>query len=177
MIQSAPVLLLIRGTSAIYYRFRAPTHSFLFYLRKASCIERSATLPFSKAAFTSTNPEKPPAAKMSQISEYTLQLQTSLKASGLVPGPAAELIPHDFTPTTALRVSYEGRAVECGNLFRANECKRAPTITFAPDVSLTVSCRTKMLSMETRSWTIPGVLSHYPSLLVPKHSDFCLLGG
>lgn len=72
---------------------------------------------------------------MAAINEHTLKLQTSLKSSGLVPGPATDLIPPDFSPTTALHVSFDGRAVEYGNLFRAGECKREPTITFAPEVS------------------------------------------
>jgi hypothetical protein len=71
----------------------------------------------------------------SNLNDYTLELQSSLKACGLVPGPAEAIVPHDFTPTTALNISFDGRIVECGNLFRAGECKRAPTITFAPEVS------------------------------------------
>ena len=74
---------------------------------------------------------------MTSINEHTLKLQTSLKTSNLVPGPATDLIPQDFSPTTALNVAFDGRAVEYGNLFRATECKREPSITFAPEVKHT----------------------------------------
>lgn len=72
-------------------------------------------------------------------SDYALKLQTTLKTSALVPGPADVLVPQNFTPTTALNVSFDGRALEYGNLFRARECKLPPAITFAPEVSLALS--------------------------------------
>lgn len=78
---------------------------------------------------------------MTSLDDYARKLRTTLKSSGLLPGSAAAVVPHDFTPTTALHVSFDGKAVDCGNLFRAGECKRSPTITFAPEVSFTVHRR------------------------------------
>ena len=40
-------------------------------------------------------------------SDYALKLQTTLKTSALVPGPAEVLVPQDFTPTTALNVVFD----------------------------------------------------------------------
>jgi len=61
-------------------------------------------------------------------------LSSSLAEAKLVPGPAASLIPEDFKPSTNLRVSFDGKDVEMGNLFRANECKRSPSILFDQEV-------------------------------------------
>ncbi|KAF4331510.1 lipid binding Tfs1p, partial [Fusarium beomiforme] len=55
-------------------------------------------------------------------------LSSSLAEAKLVPGPAASLIPEGFKPSVNLRVSFDGKDVELGNLFRANECKRSPSI-------------------------------------------------
>lgn len=58
----------------------------------------------------------------------------SLEKANLVPGSAASLIPEGFKPTTQLSVAFNGRDVSLGNLFRASECKIAPSITFSPEV-------------------------------------------
>jgi hypothetical protein len=63
------------------------------------------------------------------------KLSSSLAEAKLVPGVAASLIPEDFKPTTDLRVSFDGKDVEMGNLLRASECKRSPSIQFAQEVS------------------------------------------
>lgn len=68
------------------------------------------------------------------LSEYALKLQTSLEDAALVPGSASPLIPRDFNPTTELHIAYDDREVDFGNLFRARECKMAPTVTFQPEV-------------------------------------------
>ncbi|ROW15279.1 hypothetical protein VPNG_03005 [Cytospora leucostoma] len=58
------------------------------------------------------------------------RLPQTLQEANLVPGPAEHLIPADFRPTTQLRVSYNDKDVELGNLFRAYECKVAPALSF-----------------------------------------------
>ncbi|KAK7730355.1 hypothetical protein SLS53_009055 [Cytospora paraplurivora] len=58
------------------------------------------------------------------------RLPKSLQEANLVPGPAEHLIPADFRPTTQLRVSYNEKDVELGNLFPAYECKVAPALSF-----------------------------------------------
>ncbi|PSR80160.1 phosphatidylethanolamine-binding protein [Coniella lustricola] len=65
-------------------------------------------------------------------STYSDRLVTSLKESGLVPGPASthKIISHDFQPRTQLEVSFDGKAVDLGNLFRARECRVAPSVAF-----------------------------------------------
>lgn len=64
-------------------------------------------------------------------------LVESLERGGLVPGPAATdgLIPEAFKPQTRLEVSYQGKAVDLGNFFRASECKTAPSLSFQREVS------------------------------------------
>lgn len=62
-------------------------------------------------------------------------LSSSLAEAKLVPGSAASLIPEGFKPTTNLKVSFDGKDVDLGNLFRASECKRAPSIRFDQEVS------------------------------------------
>lgn len=64
------------------------------------------------------------------------RLVESLERGGLVPGPAAtdNLIPKDFKPATKLEISFNGKAVDLGNFFRASECKVSPTISFKGEV-------------------------------------------
>ncbi|KAF2105985.1 phosphatidylethanolamine-binding protein [Lophiotrema nucula] len=50
----------------------------------------------------------------------------SLSGASLIPSP---LIPETFSPTVTLRISFGAKAVPAGNLFRASECKLAPTVT------------------------------------------------
>jgi phosphatidylethanolamine-binding protein (PEBP) family uncharacterized protein len=104
------------------------------------------------------------------MSDYVLKLQTTLKASALVPGPAEVLVPQDFTPTTALNVSYDGRALEYGNLFRARECKLPPAISFAPEANASSAASYLLMLVDPdaptpedpkfafwRHWVIPGL--------------------
>ena len=62
------------------------------------------------------------------------RLPQTLSDAKLVPGPAAELIPEGFRPTTKLEVSYDGKAVDLGNLFRVRETKVQPVISFQREV-------------------------------------------
>lgn len=62
------------------------------------------------------------------------RLPQTLGDAKLVPGPAAELIPEGFRPTTRLDVSYGGKAVDLGNLFRVRETKVQPDISFQREV-------------------------------------------
>lgn len=60
-------------------------------------------------------------------------LVASLSKVGLGPG-STKLIPENFKLTTELVIGFGGRAVSLGNIFRASECKVAPTISFASEV-------------------------------------------
>lgn len=62
------------------------------------------------------------------------RLPQTLSDAKLVPGPAAELIPEGFRPTTKLEVSYDGKAVDLGNLFRVRETKIQPVVQFQREV-------------------------------------------
>ena len=67
------------------------------------------------------------------------RLPQTLSDAKLVPGPAAELIPEGFRPTTKLEISYDGKAVDLGNLFRVRETKVQPNISFQREVSVSPS--------------------------------------
>lgn len=78
------------------------------------------------------------AAAIEQI-KATLQthgerLPQTLTDAKLVPGPAAELIPEGFRPTTKIEISYDSKAVDLGNLFRVSETKVQPAISFQREV-------------------------------------------
>jgi hypothetical protein len=62
-------------------------------------------------------------------------LSASLSSANLVPGPAQALVPPDFKPTTRLSISFDGKDVELGNLFRVSEVKLAPFVSFEAEVS------------------------------------------
>lgn len=68
------------------------------------------------------------------LEAHTQSLLSTLEKANLVPGSAASLIPASFKPTTKLDVAFGGRALELGNLFRASECKVAPSIRFEKEV-------------------------------------------
>lgn len=72
------------------------------------------------------------------LDSFAQTLTRSLAEANLVPGSAEALIPRDFTPTTRLSVSFDGRDVEHGNLFRVREVKLAPFVSFDSEVSLFV---------------------------------------
>ena len=65
------------------------------------------------------------------------RLPQTLSDAKLVPGPAAELIPEGFRPRTKLEVSYGGKALDLGNLFRVRETKVQPVISFQREVHMT----------------------------------------
>lgn len=71
--------------------------------------------------------------------DYTAALTASLEKANLIPGSAASLIPASFSPGTRLTITYGSKAVELGNLFRAGECKMAPTVSFASEVGASSS--------------------------------------
>lgn len=80
-------------------------------------------------------PAEPVEASMSPpLEDHARALRETLRAAGLVPGPAAALIPEDFAPSTVLNVSFGGKAVELGNLFRVSEVAEAPTLGFDAEV-------------------------------------------
>ncbi|KAI9903713.1 hypothetical protein N3K66_000242 [Trichothecium roseum] len=64
------------------------------------------------------------------LEDHARVLRETLRAAGLVPGPAAALVPEDFAPSTVLNVSFGDKAVELGNLFRVSEVADAPTLGF-----------------------------------------------
>lgn len=68
------------------------------------------------------------------LDSHAEALTASLAEANLVPGPAAELIPEGFKPTTKLDVSFGDKAVELGTFFRAGQCKSAPQIAFQAEV-------------------------------------------
>lgn len=88
----------------------------------------AATEEEKKRAMSATTP----------LSSFAQALTSSLAEARLVPGSAEALIPRGFKPTTRLSVSFEGRDVELGNLFRVSEVKQAPFVSFEAEVSLRV---------------------------------------
>ncbi|KAK7924410.1 phosphatidylethanolamine-binding protein [Apiospora marii] len=66
------------------------------------------------------------------LKAHTDALRNSLHSAGLVPGPAASLLPAaDWRPATRLRVAFGEKRVELGTFFRAGECKPAkPVVRF-----------------------------------------------
>lgn len=77
------------------------------------------------------------AAATTPLDDFAQALSTSLVEANLVPGSAEALIPGDFKPATRLAISFGGRDVELGNLFRVNEVKLAPFVSFDAEVSST----------------------------------------
>jgi hypothetical protein len=77
------------------------------------------------------------------------RLPQTLSDAKLVPGPAAELIPEGFRPRTKLEVSYGGKALDLGNLFRVHETKVQPVISFQREVHTT---SLKLTQPACRGW-------------------------
>lgn len=73
------------------------------------------------------------------LDDFAQALSSSLAEAKLVPGSAAALVPRDFKPATQLSISFGGREVELGNLFRVNECRLAPFVSFETEVSKAIS--------------------------------------
>ncbi|KAK5991783.1 OV-16 antigen [Cladobotryum mycophilum] len=70
---------------------------------------------------------------MAELQDLAQALSSSLAEANLVPGSAADIVPHGFKPTTKLNISFSGREVDLGNLFRVTEVKLAPFISFEPE--------------------------------------------
>lgn len=77
-------------------------------------------------------------ATTTPLGSFGQALTSSLAEAKLVPGSAEALIPQAFKPTTRLDVSFDGRDVELGNLFRVSEVRLAPFVSFEAEVSLRV---------------------------------------
>ncbi|KAG9249546.1 phosphatidylethanolamine-binding protein [Emericellopsis atlantica] len=75
-------------------------------------------------------------------------LRKSLAEAGLVPGPAASLVPEDFSPSTQLAIKFGDRLIELGTFFRASECKAAPSVSFAPEANSTESSTYMLLLID-----------------------------
>ncbi|CAF3457876.1 hypothetical protein SNK03_005542 [Fusarium graminearum] len=97
-------------------------------------------------------------------------LLSSLAEAKLVPGAAASLIPEGFKPSVNLRVSFDGKDVELGNLFRATECKRSPSILFDQEADAPGDATYMLLLVDPdaptpddpkfafwRHWVLPGL--------------------
>ncbi|TFB00525.1 OV-16 antigen [Trichoderma ghanense] len=97
-------------------------------------------------------------------------LSTSLSSASLVPGPAEPLIPPTFKPTTRLSISFDGKDVELGNLFRVNEVKLAPFVSFAAELNAPEDASYMLLLVDPdaptpddpkfafwRHWVLPGL--------------------
>ncbi|UKZ92894.1 uncharacterized protein TrAFT101_007827 [Trichoderma asperellum] len=105
------------------------------------------------------------------LSSFAQVLTSSLAEAKLVPGSAEALIPRGFEPTTRLGVSFEGRDVELGNLFRVSEVKQAPFVSFeaeAGDSSGDASYMLLLIDPDAptpddpkfafwRHWVLPGL--------------------
>ncbi|KAG2005315.1 hypothetical protein GB937_008858 [Aspergillus fischeri] len=66
------------------------------------------------------------------LESHTQQLTQSLAQANLTPG-LLPFLPPDFKPTTQLHVSFNNKPVSLGNLFRASECKTAPSVSFSKE--------------------------------------------
>ncbi|KAF4157689.1 hypothetical protein CNMCM6936_000916 [Aspergillus lentulus] len=66
------------------------------------------------------------------LESHTQQLTQSLAKANLTPG-LLPFLPADFKPTIQLHVSFNDKPVSLGNLFRASECKTAPTVSFSKE--------------------------------------------
>ncbi|KAL7793046.1 phosphatidylethanolamine-binding protein [Trichoderma ceciliae] len=105
------------------------------------------------------------------LDAFAQALSTSLAEAKLVPGSAAALIPRDFKPTTRLSISFGGRHVELGTLFRVNECKLAPFVSFEAEAGDSSEDKSYMLLLVDpdaptpddpkfafwRHWVLPGL--------------------
>lgn len=99
------------------------------------------------------------------LAAYGESLAQSLAKANLVPGSAADVIPDHFKPSIKLEVSYNDRAVELGNFFRAGECQTAPTIQFHPEVSVI----TKIQGLFSCSKTVHGNAGLSENLLLSTY--------
>ncbi|EGR51414.1 uncharacterized protein TRIREDRAFT_104288 [Trichoderma reesei QM6a] len=97
-------------------------------------------------------------------------LSASLSSANLVPGPAQALVPPDFKPTTRLSISFDGKDVELGNLFRVSEVKLAPFVSFEAEPNAPEDASYMLLLVDPdaptpddpkfafwRHWVLPGL--------------------
>ncbi|RFU76617.1 phosphatidylethanolamine-binding [Trichoderma arundinaceum] len=105
------------------------------------------------------------------LDSFAQALSSSLAEAKLVPGSAEALIPRDFKPTTRLDISFGGRNVELGNLFRVRECKLAPFVSFEAEAGNSLEDASYMLLLVDpdaptpddpkfafwRHWVLPGL--------------------
>ncbi|UKZ66419.1 uncharacterized protein TrAtP1_007593 [Trichoderma atroviride] len=105
------------------------------------------------------------------LDSFAQTLARSLAEANLAPGSAEALIPREFTPTTRLRIQFDGRDVEHGNLFRVREVKLAPFVSFeaeAGDSSGEASYMLLLIDPDAptpddpkfaywRHWVLPGL--------------------
>ncbi|KAL6904224.1 phosphatidylethanolamine-binding protein [Trichoderma evansii] len=105
------------------------------------------------------------------LSAFAQALTSSLAVAKLVPGSAEALIPRGFMPTTRLGVSFDGRDVELGNLFRVREVKLAPFVSFEAEAGDSLGDASYMLLLLDpdaptpddpkfafwRHWVLPGL--------------------
>ncbi|GFF58495.1 OV-16 antigen [Aspergillus udagawae] len=66
------------------------------------------------------------------LESHAQQLAQSLAQASVTPG-LLPFLPPDFKPTTQLHVSFNNKQVSLGNLFRASECKTAPSVSFSKE--------------------------------------------
>ncbi|RHZ48254.1 hypothetical protein CDV55_101063 [Aspergillus turcosus] len=66
------------------------------------------------------------------LESHTQELLQSLAQANLTPG-LLPFLPQDFKPTTQLHISFNNKPVSLGNLFRASECKTAPSVSFSKE--------------------------------------------
>ncbi|PNP46809.1 phosphatidylethanolamine-binding protein [Trichoderma gamsii] len=104
------------------------------------------------------------------LDSFAQTLARSLAEANLAPGSAEALIPRDFTPTTRLGVSFDGRDVEFGNLFRVREVKLAPFVSFEGEAGDSGEASYMLLLIDPdaptpddpkfaywRHWVLPGL--------------------
>ncbi|KAH8432765.1 YbhB/YbcL family Raf kinase inhibitor-like protein [Aspergillus melleus] len=81
------------------------------------------------------------------LAAHAQDLSASLAKAGLVPG-SAPLIPDTFTPSTQVTVAFGEKVVQLGNLFRASECKTAPSVEFTSEQDVDSSKRYTLLLVD-----------------------------
>ncbi|UKZ79778.1 hypothetical protein TrVFT333_007540 [Trichoderma virens FT-333] len=110
-------------------------------------------------------------AAAAPLDDFAQASSSSLAEAKLVPGSAEALIPRDFKPATRLAISFGGREVELGNLFRVNEVKLAPFVSFEAEVGDSLEDASYMLLLVDpdaptpddpkfafwRHWVLPGL--------------------
>ncbi|KAF4977310.1 hypothetical protein FZEAL_6133 [Fusarium zealandicum] len=104
------------------------------------------------------------------LEELANALSSSLEQAKLSPGVASNLIPEGFKPTTSLEVSFDEKAVKLGNLLRASNCKRSPSVRFQQEAGSSFNATYMLLLVDPdaptpddpkfaywRHWVLPGL--------------------